>query len=242
LTGQIADLLFTPSVDGNDNLQREGIPPEKVHLVGNVMIDTLIRLLPAALSQLPKDLPPRYVLVTLHRPGNVDDIGWLTQLLDLLDEVGRKLPVLFPVHPRTQQRIAEAGRKPAGTSGLQLLPPAPYLEFLALQSRAAAVVTDSGGIQEETTFLGISCLTVRENTERPITVTVGSNTLVGRDCGRLRAELDGILARTSRKASVPPLWDGRAAERIADIIYCADRYRPVMKPPRPGQLCRAQSA
>ena len=186
--------------------------------MGNVMIDTLMRMLPAALSQLPKDLPPRYVLVTLHRPGNVDDIGWLTQLLGLLDEVGRKFLVLFPVHPRTQQRIAETGRKPNGRSDLRLLPPAPYLEFLALQSRAAAVITDSGGIQEETTFLGIPCLTVRENTERPITVTIGSNTLVGRDSGRLRAELDGILEGRFRKAGVPPSWDGKAAERIADII------------------------
>src|SRR5271165_5051389 len=161
LTDQISDLLFTPSEDGNHNLRMEGVAPEKVHLVGNVMIDTLVRLLPYARERLPEAIPDRYALVTLHRPSNVDDIGWLKSLLDLLLEISRDIPILFPVHPRTRGRLAEAGIGFGdGSSRLQILDPVPYLEFLALQSRAAVVITDSGGIQEETTYLGIPCLTV----------------------------------------------------------------------------------
>src|SRR5271166_1780396 len=219
LTDQISDLLFTPSQDGNKNLEREGVATAKVHLVGNVMIDTLVRLLPSAPKRLPKGVPERYALVTLHRPSNVDDVGWLKSMLSLFLDISRDLPVLFPVHPRTRNRIAEAGIElNSGRSNLQLLDPAPYLEFLALQSRAAAVITDSGGIQEETTFLGIPCLTVRENTERPITVTMGTNILVGRDVHRLRAELETVLAGKIKRGVVPPLWDGHAGERIAHVI------------------------
>ncbi len=219
LTDQISDLLFTPSEDGNRNLAIEGIAPEKVHLVGNVMIDTLVRLLPFAQERTPKVFPERYVLVTLHRPSNVDDVDWLRSLMDMFREISREVPILFPVHPRTRGRMAEAGIELSGCgSNLQILDPAPYLEFLALQTKAAAVITDSGGIQEETTFLGIPCLTVRENTERPITVTMGTNTLVGRDIDRLRTELEAVLAGQIKHGSVPPLWDGRAAERIAQIM------------------------
>jgi len=219
LTDQISDLLFTPSEDGDRNLEKEGIAPEKVHLVGNVMIDSLVRLLPVATEQAPRNLPERYVLVTLHRPSNVDDIGWLKSLIDTFQEVSRDVPVLFPVHPRTRARMAEAGIK-CGDSGsnLRILDPASYLEFLALQSHAAVVITDSGGIQEETTFLDVPCLTVRENTERPITVSMGTNTLVGRDILRLRSELESVLAGKTKRGVVPPLWDGHAAERIAQVI------------------------
>lgn len=230
LTDQISDLLFTPSEDGNLNLTNEGIAPEKVYLVGNVMIDTLIRLLPKAKERLSCSLPERYALLTLHRPSNVDDLGWLNSLLRLLDDVSRELPVLFPVHPRTKLQIESSGIWSAHTdSHLQLLPPAPYLEFLGLQSRATVVITDSGGIQEETTFLGVPCLTVRENTERPITVTVGTNILVGRNLSQLQTELAGILAGRPKRGSIPPLWDGHAADRIAQVIAagggCAERDR-----------------
>ena len=219
LTDQISDLLFTPSEDGNRNLLMEGVAPEKVHLVGNVMIDTLVRLLPCAVERLPKGIPDRYALVTLHRPSNVDDVEWLRSLLDMLLEISRDVPVLFPAHPRTRGRIAEAGIELGnGSSSLQILDPAPYLEFLALQSRAAVVITDSGGIQEETTFLGVPCLTVRENTERPITVSMGTNTLVGRDVSCLRTELKAVLAGKGKRGTIPPLWDGHAAERVAQVI------------------------
>jgi UDP-N-acetylglucosamine 2-epimerase (non-hydrolysing) len=219
LTDQISDLLFTPSEDGNRHLQREGIAAEKVHLVGNVMIDTLVRLLPLAKGLLPKDLPERYVLVTLHRPSNVDDDGWLNSLMNTLLEISREVPVLFPVHPRTRSKMAEAGMDFGDQgSNLQILDPAPYLQFLALQSKAALVITDSGGIQEETTFLDVPCLTVRENTERPITVSMGTNILVGRDIHRLRSEMEKILAGDGKHGKVPPLWDGKAAERIAQVM------------------------
>ena len=215
VTDQLAELLFTPSEDGNENLLSEGIRPDRIHFVGNVMIDTLIRMLPSAIRQLPKNLPQAYALVTLHRPSNVDDLEWMKSLLHALEEIGEMLPVLFPVHPRTRQRLAGLGNLP---KGLQLLEPAPYLEFLGLQSRARVVITDSGGIQEETTFLGVPCLTVRENTERPITVTMGTNILVGRNTEKLCLELRQILCGNVKYGTIPPLWDGHAADRIAMLI------------------------
>jgi UDP-N-acetylglucosamine 2-epimerase (non-hydrolysing) len=218
VTDQLSDLLFTPSADGDDNLRREGVPQEKIHLVGNVMIDTLVRLLPQAV--MPRDfegLAP-YLLVTLHRPANVDDLPWLRQMLAVLEEVSSDAHVLFPVHPRTSKRLTEAGALPAPNSKLRLLPPLPYLEFLALQRNAQAVITDSGGVQEETSYLGVPCLTVRENTERPITLTDGTNTLVGRDLARLRAELQRVLGGSSATPCTIPLWDGHAAERIAKVL------------------------
>lgn len=219
LTDQIADLLFTPSADGDANLLREGVAPAKIHCVGNVMIDTLVRLLPAAMAAWERAphraaLGERYALVTLHRPSNVDDPDELARIVAALAEIGRELPVAFPVHPRTRARL----RALPAAEGLRLLEPQGYLDFLALQRHATLVITDSGGIQEETTYLGVPCLTVRENTERPITVSVGTNTLVGRDMGRLRDEVARILGGTARRGAVPPLWDGRAGERIADVL------------------------
>jgi UDP-N-acetylglucosamine 2-epimerase (non-hydrolysing) len=220
VTDQLADLLFTPSEDGNENLRREGIAAEKIFLVGNVMIDSLVRLLPAAqktLAQTTKAevLPERYALVTLHRPANVDDKVTLKGILQSLLEVNRDLAVVFPAHPRTRKRIADFG---LNAGQLRLLDPLPYVDFLALQSRATVVITDSGGIQEETTYLGVPCLTVRDNTERPITVSMGTNVLVGRDPKNLRVELSRVLSGKAKQGTVPPLWDGRTGERIADIL------------------------
>ena len=218
VTDQLSDWLFTPSTDADANLLREGISPEKIHCVGNVMIDTLVRLSPHAV--LPADLAALgpFALVTLHRPANVDDLPWLKEMLAALLEVGHELPVVFPVHPRTRQRMTEAGFLPAEDGRLRLLPPVPYLEFLALQKAARVVVTDSGGIQEETSYLGIPCLTVRENTERPITLTSGTNTLVGRDIQRFQKELQRVLASPAPPPRTIPLWDGHASERIAKIL------------------------
>ncbi len=223
LTDQIADLLFTPSQDGNENLAREGVDPEKVHMVGNVMIDTLVRLLPQAearLSQLQAALgigKQRYALVTLHRPSNVDEPVGLQRIMQALCEIAKDTQVIFPVHPRTRQRFQKVG---IGTqeSGIHLIEPVGYVDFLALQKGATLVITDSGGIQEETTFLGVPCLTLRENTERPVTVTLGTNTLVGQDTERLRREAARILRGEVGKGGIPPLWDGKAGERIADIV------------------------
>lgn len=218
VTDQLSDLLFTPSSDGNDNLAREGIPPAKIHLVGNVMIDTLVRLLPKASAFLEK-VPERFILVTLHRSANVDDPVFLAGVMQSLIRVCERLPVVFPIHPRTRKRMADAGLN-TEAANLRLLPPLSYLEFLAWQKKATAVVTDSGGVQEETSFLGVPCYTLRDNTERPITLALGTNTLVGRDLVRLEAELDKLLDSgiTRREAKPIPLWDGKASERIATIL------------------------
>jgi UDP-N-acetylglucosamine 2-epimerase (non-hydrolysing) len=218
LTDQVADLLFTPSSDGNENLAREGVAPGKVHLVGNVMIDTLIRMLPKVKERIPADLPERFCLVTLHRPSNVDDPVWLAGTLRTLSEFGQGMPVLFPIHPRTRQRLAGLGQDASSIPNIRLLDPLPYLDFLGLQTRATVVITDSGGIQEETTFLGTPCVTVRENTERPITVEMGTNVLVGRSMDRLRTAVNRILQGERKSHTIPPLWDGHAGERIAAVI------------------------
>jgi UDP-N-acetylglucosamine 2-epimerase (non-hydrolysing) len=215
VTDRLADLLFTPSADGDQNLQAEGVEVEKIHLVGNVMIDSLIRLLPSALAS-PKDgLPDQYALVTLHRPSNVDDSVALKSILEALLEVSAQLHVIFPVHPRTRQRMTSLG---INATNLCLLEPLPYIEFLALQRRSKVVITDSGGIQEETTYLGVPCLTLRKNTERPITVDVGTNVLIGQDVNKLRSELTKILEGKAKSGVIPPLWDGHAGERIAEIL------------------------
>jgi UDP-N-acetylglucosamine 2-epimerase (non-hydrolysing) len=215
VTDQLADLLFTPSEDGDENLRREGVAPEKIFLVGNVMIDSLVRLLPLAQKTSRNGLPERYALVTLHRPANVDDSATLKGILESLLEVNRDVAVVFPAHPRTRKRIADFG---LDAGQLRLLDPLPYVDFLGLQARAAVVITDSGGIQEETTYLGVPCLTVRENTERPVTVSMGTNVLVGRDREKLRSELSRVLSGQGKKGEIPPLWDGRAGVRIADVL------------------------
>jgi len=218
VTDQLADLLFTPSVDADANLLREGIPAERVRLVGNVMIDTLVGLLPRARRPAGLHLSNRYALVTLHRPSNVDDAKNLRALVAVLAELSRQVQIVFPIHPRTRSRLGAWQIEVPPGGRFLLLEPLGYLEFLALQRDAVVVITDSGGIQEETTYLGVPCLTMRENTERPITVTVGTNTLVGGDTGRLRAEVGRVLSGEAKQGQVPPLWDGKAAERIAAVL------------------------
>jgi UDP-N-acetylglucosamine 2-epimerase (non-hydrolysing) len=215
VTDRLSDLLFTPSEDGDTHLLQEGVAKDKIHRVGNVMIDSLVRLLPAARKCSTNGFPKRLALVTLHRPSNVDDSENLQRILDALIEASERIDIVFPVHPRTRQRINDFGLH---ASRVHLVDPLPYIEFLALQTRAAVVITDSGGIQEETTYLGVPCLTVRENTERPITVTLGTNTLVGEDKNRLTAELKNVLDGEGKKGGIPPLWDGHAGDRIADIL------------------------
>lgn len=220
LTDQIADLLFTPSVDGDENLLREGIAREKIFFVGNVMIDTLVRLLPVADSifpQIRKSLSLQsYGLITLHRPSNVDEPSVFLPLIDVLDELSSELSMIFPVHPRTRQRWSD--RLERCGPGLQIVEPLGYLEFLALQKHATIVITDSGGIQEETTYLGAPCLTLRKNTERPITVSMGTNALIGHDWDLLKSKFHCVLAETTSRKQPPPLWDGNAAARIAEIL------------------------
>jgi UDP-N-acetylglucosamine 2-epimerase (non-hydrolysing) len=217
VTDCLSDVLFTPSEDGEANLLREGVPKERIHFVGNVMIDSLIRLLPAAKNCSRDGFPKQFALVTLHRPANVDDNAALRETLDSLIRVSQDLEVVFPVHPRTRQRIADAG---VNSEKLRLLDPLPYIEFLSLQMRATVVITDSGGIQEETTYLGVPCLTLRSNTERPITVTTGTNILVGDNRECLIGELARILEGKHKRGATPPLWDGCAGDRIADILQC----------------------
>jgi UDP-N-acetylglucosamine 2-epimerase (non-hydrolysing) len=223
LTDQIADLLFTPSADGDENLIREGIPPEKIHLVGNVMIDTLVRLLPKALARWDelgsslKVQEKRYGLVTLHRPSNVDESSVLLEILKTLEKLSHGITILFPMHPRTRQHLEKIGFRTDHPT-LRMVEPLGYLDFLSLQKNAKLVITDSGGIQEETTFMGIPCLTVRENTERPVTVQTGTNILVGLNMDHLEREASRILNNDAKRGKIPPLWDGKASERIARII------------------------
>jgi UDP-N-acetylglucosamine 2-epimerase (non-hydrolysing) len=218
LTDQVADLLFTPSAEANENLLREGIAEEKIHFVGNVMIDTVVRLLPAAKLTSPVNGSKPYALVTLHRPSNVDDPERLANIIDGLAEISRALTVLFPIHPRTRQRLTKVGARVPDDERLRLLEPMGYLEFLAMQREATVVITDSGGIQEECTYLGVPCLTLRENTERPVTVSIGTNVLVGHDMNRLGEEVNRIIAGNAKRGSIPPLWDGKAGDRIAEVV------------------------
>src|SRR5262245_26038566 len=218
VTDSIADLLFTPSEDADEHLKREGVAPQKIRRVGNVMIDTLVRCLPLLAKVSPGPVGPPYALVTLHRPSNVDDPATLAPLMASLGRISAKLPVVFPVHPRTAKRIeALPGFK--RPERLHLIEPVGYLEFLAMEKRATVAVTDSGGIQEETTYLGIPCLTLRENTERPVTVKQGTNRLVRPET--VGEHLDAILAGKWPKGVVPPLWDGKTAPRVARSLKAA---------------------
>lgn len=215
VTDQLSDLLLTPSVDGNENLSREGIPESKVMFIGNVMIDTLVHLLEAAKDAQVPGIPSRYGLVTLHRPSTVDDPLVLESIVKTLSELSSELEFVFPIHPRTRQRLDSLNHF---ASRVHLLEPQPYLQFLWLQKNATVVITDSGGIQEETTYLRVPCLTVRPNTERPVTVSVGSNTLVGYHTDRLRSELQAVIAGQGKRGEIPDRWDGHASARAAEAI------------------------
>ncbi len=220
ITDQLADMLFTPSQDGDENLKREGVSGKRIFFVGNVMIDTLIQFLPHADEAYPRLKAElnldRFGLITLHRPSNVDVPSTFLPMLDELFSLSKTLPMVFPVHPRTMQKWAS--RLEACSPGLRVIQPRGYIEFLALQKHAAVVITDSGGIQEETSFLHTPCLTLRENTERPITLTHGTNILIGRDWDLLRKEFHRALTDGSGPSTAIPLWDGRASERIAEIV------------------------
>ncbi len=220
LTDQIADLLFTPSADADENLRAEGIPPERIRLVGNIMIDSLYKHLERSRQSRIKDqlglVEKNYAVLTLHRPTNVDVSAVFERILEALKKISEQLPIVFPVHPRTRKTIAELGlnERIEKIKNLRLIDPLGYLDFLSLYSGARLVLTDSGGIQEETTVLGIPCLTLRENTERPITVTMGTNTIVGSDPAKITAAAIIALNERAKQPASIPLWDGHTAERI----------------------------
>lgn len=230
VTDQLSDLLYTTERSAADNLAREGIAGDRVHFVGNVMIDSVMRhrarAVPAADTLAREHCPwdasemkRGFALVTLHRPSNVDDAASLAESLQVLEAVSRQLPVVWPVHPRTRANIDRFGLgAKVAARGVFLLPPQGYLEMLGLMAEAQVVLTDSGGIQEETTALAVPCLTMRENTERPITIDEGTNTLVGRDRKRIMACVDEILTGHGKRGRRPELWDGHAAVRIASHL------------------------
>ena len=227
VTDAIADLLLTPSRDADENLIREGIPAEKIVFVGNIMIDTLYRSLERSrgsdlLQRMGLD-PGAFCVMTLHRPSNVDDKETLAGILCAVDAIQQQMPVVFPIHPRTRARIDEfgLGRLTASMARLVLTEPLGYLDFLSLYSNSKLVLTDSGGIQEETTVLGIPCLTLRDTTERPITVNQGTNRLVGSNPERIKIEALAVLKAGQARTSVPELWDGKTATRIVDAIQQA---------------------
>jgi UDP-N-acetylglucosamine 2-epimerase (non-hydrolysing) len=230
VTDHLSDLLLTPSADADENLRREGIPAARVARVGNLMIDTLRAHLPRARAlRVPASLglaTGRYAVVTLHRPSNVDDPVVLARLLAALAEVARIVPVVFPVHPRTRARLAQ-GDLAGAARALRLAEPLGYLEFLSLTADAALVLTDSGGLQEESTALGVPCLTLRENTERPVTVSEGTNEVVGTDPERITAAARRALSGVRVATRIPALWDGGAGERAADAVLalCAAAAR-----------------
>ncbi len=219
VTDHLSSYLFTTEASANENLAREGIPSEKIHLVGNCMVDTLMKHVGAAVERAPwaaLGLEPRgYALLTLHRPSNVDSADALRTVMESIRSVSNRIPILFPVHPRTRARLEDATIDP-GTS-VRLCEPLPYLAFLGLMAKARFVLTDSGGIQEETTALGVPCLTLRRNTERPVTVTHGTNRLATSP-EEIRTGADEILAGRWRSGERVPMWDGRASERIVDVL------------------------
>jgi len=222
LTDQLSSLLFTTEASARDNLVREGISSDNIHFVGNVMVDSLLRFL--SLAEENSDILDRlgvqsgqYGVLTLHRPSNVDRPEVLKPLLTAIGELARKLPFVFAVHPRTERRIAELGLSSLESPFIRVAP-LPYLDMVKLEAHAKMVLTDSGGIQEETTALGVPCLTLRENTERPVTVEHGTNTVVGTSAERVIEEADNILSGKGKRGRVPELWDGQAAGRILNVL------------------------
>lgn len=219
VTDRLADLLLTPSADGDANLLAEGVPAERIHLVGNIMIDTLLRHLPlATLDRLADRVSVKarqYAVLTLHRPSNVDRPEIFASILKALTVIATRLPIVFPVHPRTRERLKAFGVEMP--TGVRMIDPLGYIDFLSLSSNARIVLTDSGGLQEETTALGIPCLTLRENTERPVTVTQGTNRVVGTDSAAILDAFDAAMAQQGEPQR-PPLWDGKTAGRAATVL------------------------
>lgn len=224
VTDRLSDLLLTPSPDGDRNLEREGVPPDRIHRVGNIMIDSLTDHLDRARSSeilARLELSERsYGVLTLHRPSNVDDAEVLGRVMRAVHEVSENIPVVFSCHPRTEFRLEALPEfESLRTRGdVRILPPLGYLDFLKLMASSRLVLTDSGGLQEETTWLGIPCITIRENTERPITIEQGTNVLVGTDPRKITAAAAEALAAAPGRARVPDLWDGKTASRIADVF------------------------
>jgi UDP-N-acetylglucosamine 2-epimerase (non-hydrolysing) len=221
VTDALSDMLLTSCMDGNRNLEDEGVPKERIHFVGNIMIDSLVGMLErsrksAILDELGLETK-KYICITLHRPSNVDTPETLRSVLDALDDAARDMPVIFPVHPRTRKNIAALDWTPKHDN-FRLEEPLGYIDFLRLMSESSLVITDSGGIQEETSFLGIPCLTVRENTERPITITEGTNRLVDSDRDTLSSAIREALSRAGEPKPQIKYWDGHTAERIVDVL------------------------
>jgi UDP-N-acetylglucosamine 2-epimerase (non-hydrolysing) len=218
VTDRVSDYLFAPSADAVANLRAEGYREEQIHLVGNVMVDTLLANVGRASARATLAglglRPGQYGLVTLHRPANVDDPAVLAALWPALADISRDCPLVLPVHPRAAGRLRQAGLP----AGVQVIPPAGYLDFIALEASARLVLTDSGGVQEETTVLGVPCLTLRDNTERPVTLTEGTNRLVGQDPGRIVRAAREVMAAPPPPPRRPALWDGHAGRRIAAAL------------------------
>ncbi len=224
ITDSISDYLFTTEASANENLTQEGIPKEKIFFVGNVMIDTLMRYKELALAL---DLPARYNLksngyglLTLHRPSNVDVHEVLSGIVDAVIDVSESIPLFFPIHPRTRKKMQEFGliKKIKLLSNIHIVEPLGYLEFLNMMAKARLVLTDSGGIQEETTILGVPCLTLRENTERPVTIIDGTNQLIGVNPEKIISAVQSVLNENCVKKERPALWDGQSAQRIVNVI------------------------
>lgn len=247
LTDQISDLLFTTERAAHANLAREGIADDRIHFVGNVMIDTLHhnlkRAIPAVqtLAETASELTLNdrgFAVLTLHRPSNVDDAATLTALLNTVRQISRHLPVVFPLHPRTRNQIERHGLQHLlEGADIHVLPPQGYLQMLGLMRDARLVLTDSGGIQEETTALGVPCITLRDNTERPITVEEGTNTIVGQSPERIRAIFEEVMNSGGKAGRIPEFWDGRAAERIVAVLrdWLAARHQASHGESRPAE-------
>ena len=222
LTDAISDHLFVSEKSGLANLKNEGVSDDKVHFVGNVMIDSLIQYLPKAeqssILKTYKLIPSKYLLFTLHRPSNVDSNQFLTDLMKLFENLSAERQIIFPVHPRTKKNLEAAGFGSHHHKNVILTEPIGYIDFLSLTKNAEVIITDSGGIQEESTYLGVQCITVRDNTERPVTVKVGTNQLIGTDLKKVEYAAKEIISGKIKKGRIPELWDGNTAQRIAEFI------------------------